>query len=100
MNLAQQPTARIDLRSVDVTTGDGKVERIRPALGLLTAAFMNGRECERLMAVAGAAESSGIAEAANTTLFVTRGERGAVVYLGDGSRVRIQPPAAGRDGRN
>ncbi|MGF6300174.1 hypothetical protein OKW42_003504 [Paraburkholderia sp. WC7.3d] len=30
---------------------------------------------------------------ANATLFVTRGERDAVVYLRDGGRIRIQPPA-------
>ncbi|WP_207002541.1 PfkB family carbohydrate kinase [Trinickia mobilis] len=76
-----------------LAVSEDKVERVSPVLPKLNAVFMNAAECERLMAARGAADASEIADAAGTTLFVTRGERGAVVYLQDGGRVRIQPPA-------
>lgn len=76
-----------------LAVSEDKVERVTSVLALLDAVFMNAAECERLMAACGAADASEIAESAGTNLFVTRGERGAVVYQPDGGRIRIQPPS-------
>lgn len=76
-----------------LAVSEDKVERLRPAAHLLDAIFMNSAESERLMALAGAADPSELAEILKVTLFVTRGDRGAVVYFCDGERSRIQPPA-------
>lgn len=76
-----------------LAVSEDKVQRLSPALPMLDGVFMNAAECERLMAACGAADAAEIAETAGTTLFVTRGERGAVVYLRDGGRVRVRPPA-------
>ncbi|MBB6204511.1 PfkB family carbohydrate kinase [Paraburkholderia fungorum] len=75
-----------------MAVSEDKVERLIPALPLLTALFANGAECEALMEKMGAADPSDITESIGVTLIVTRGERGAVVYGADGSRVKIQPP--------
>lgn len=75
-----------------MAVSEDKVERLIPALPLLTALFANGVECEALMEKMGAADPSDIAESSGVRLIVTRGERGAVVYGPDGSRMKIQPP--------
>ena len=75
-----------------LAVSEDKVQRVRPVLSMLTGVFMNAAECERLMTACGAADASEIAETEGTTLMVTRGERGAVVYQPDGGRIRIPPP--------
>lgn len=72
-----------------LAVSEHKVERLRPVLPLLSAAFMNAGECERLMKVTASADASEVAELVGTTLFVTHAERGAVAYLANGGRVRL-----------
>ena len=69
-----------------------KVERLAHILPSVTAAFMNGAESERLMEVMHAIDPADLAKLAGTTLVVTRGERGAVVYHPDETRLKIPAP--------
>lgn len=70
-----------------------KVERLANILPFVTAAFMNGAESERLMEVMHAIDPADLAKLTGTTLVVTRGERGAVVYRPDESRLKIPAPS-------
>lgn len=68
---------------------EDKVDRILAAAGLITAAFVNHAEVERLMHTITAAEPGEVAAFLKAPLVVTRGERGAVVYHPDGTRTRL-----------
>ncbi|MGF6440401.1 PfkB family carbohydrate kinase [Paraburkholderia youngii] len=74
-----------------LAVSEDKVDRLLTVLPLLNGAFMNAAESERLMSTARVADASEIAEATGATLFVTRGDRGAVAYLPEGNLVRIKP---------
>ncbi|MGF6603289.1 diguanylate cyclase (GGDEF)-like protein [Paraburkholderia sp. GAS448] len=69
-----------------------KVERLAHVLPNVTAAFMNGAEAERLMEVMQAIDPADLATITGSTLVVTRGERGAVVYQPDETRLKISAP--------
>lgn len=75
-----------------MAVSEDKVHRIVPSLPFLTAVFMNGAECEVMLAKLNAGDAADIADASGITLIVTRGERGAMVYQPGESRIRIQPP--------
>ncbi|WP_052660671.1 GGDEF domain-containing protein [Paraburkholderia fungorum] len=69
-----------------------KVARLADVLPCVGAVFMNGAESERLMEVMQAIDPADLAKATGTTLVVTRGERGAVVYLPGETRLKIPAP--------
>lgn len=71
---------------------EDKVDRILAAANFLKAAFVNHIECEKLMLTIGAADQTEVAELIGAPLAVTRGDRGAMVYLLNGERIRILPP--------
>jgi diguanylate cyclase (GGDEF)-like protein len=98
-NLSEDSIAQIarcahdrNIRLFALAVSEDKVERIKSSAHLFEAVFMNAAESERLMELANAADPSELAEVLKTTLFITRGDRGAVVYQRNGERLRIQAP--------
>ncbi len=100
-NLSEKTVSAIAQRSHELgipvfalAVSEDKAERLLPALSqsFFRAVFMNAEECERLLAIEHAADPAEIAESSDTTLVVTRGERGAMAYLPDGRRLRLPPP--------
>jgi diguanylate cyclase (GGDEF)-like protein len=70
---------------------EDKVSRLVDAAGMLTAVFLNHLECERLLHAMQVVDASEAAIDLGADLVVTKGERGAVVYRADESRVRLFP---------
>lgn len=70
---------------------EDKVERILASANFIAGAFVNNIECEHLMHILESVDHTEISEYLGAPVFVTKGARGAVVYLPNGDKVRIPP---------
>lgn len=72
-----------------LAVSEQKAARLLAGSGMLTAAFMNHLECEEIMVKIGAGDATEVADVMRAPIFVTRGERGVMIYAPEEKPVRV-----------